>query len=69
MQRAAEGHSWIYASRDIGVAMQDIAEGKLGLAAYLKQLTGASAHAAFDPTDPLPALADIPLSWARRLGR
>ncbi len=60
VQRAAEGHSWIYASRDIGVAMQDIAEGKLGLAAYLKQLTGASAHAAFDRPTRSPRLLTFP---------
>lgn len=66
LQRAKEGHNWIYASRDITVAIREIAEGKLSLAGYLKQLTSASAYAAFDIKDPLPACADIPLSLVRR---
>lgn len=67
--RAAAGASWIYAPRDLVSAMQEIDDGRLSVVGYLAQLASASSHAAFAADDPLPALADLPLSLWRRMHR
>jgi D-aspartate ligase len=67
--RAAPGYTWLYALRDLPVAIAEIADGNLGAGAYLKQLLSVSSLATFSFADPLPALADLPISLGRRLRR
>ncbi len=67
--RAAAGHSWIYAARDVIPALLDIRDGRLRLTDYLRQVGGASAYATLSATDPLPALADFPAGLLRILRR
>jgi D-aspartate ligase len=67
--RAAAGHSWIYGPRDLFSAMEDMRDGRLTLPQYLNQLTGASCFATWAGDDPLPWLADVPLSLRRLLRR
>lgn len=67
--RAMAGHSWIYALRDLSVAIADIREGKLNLGDYLRQLAGASSYAVFSGGDPIPAVVDVPLSLWRSFSR
>jgi D-aspartate ligase len=67
--RAAAGYSWLYGLKDVSVAVADIAGGRLRPWTYLRQLFGASAYATLSFADPLPALADVPMSLLRYLRR
>ena len=67
--RAAAGHSWLYGLQDLPVALAEIADGRLRPWTYLRQLFGASAYATLSLSDPLPVLADVPMSLLRYLRR
>ncbi len=67
--RAAAGKSWLYALRDFSVAIAEIRDGSLRVPAYLGQIFGASAFATFSWADPIPSLADLPVSLWRHFRR
>ena len=66
---ARSGTNWLYFPRDLMASAHDMAAGRLSPLGYLRSLRGASANAVFAWDDPWPALADIPLSAARVIGR
>jgi predicted ATP-grasp superfamily ATP-dependent carboligase len=67
--RARPGAAWMYFSRDFPEACREIIEGKLSLLAYLRSFSKPMAFAAFALGDPLPGLADWPMTIKRWLAR
>lgn len=60
------GVAWMYASRDILAAFEEISRGALTLGGYLAGFRKQLAFASFAADDPLPALAELPLLvWSR----
>ena len=67
--RAAAGHGWMYVLRDFPVALAEIFGGRLRPSSYLGQMLRTSAFATVSATDPLPMLADPPISLLRYFKR
>jgi D-aspartate ligase len=67
--RARPGAGWMYFSRDFPEAFREIFEGKLSCGAYLRSFSRPLGFAAFALDDPLPSLADWPVTIKRWLAR
>lgn len=60
------GMRWIHAVPDLQAALLMIRRGELTAGAYVRSLGGNTAHAVLALDDPMPALLELPLLWARR---
>lgn len=67
--QAKIGATWMYLSRDIVSAIQNIAAGRISFSDYLSSLRLPMALAAFAVDDPLPGIVDFPLTLTRLLAR
>src|SRR5262249_10281194 len=65
--RGRAGRRWMYLARDLVAAYQQFAAGKLALSTYLRSLRRPIVFAAFAWSDPVPGLADLPLTAYRAL--
>jgi predicted ATP-grasp superfamily ATP-dependent carboligase len=66
---ARRGVRWLFASRDIAAATQEILTGRLSPAGYIRSWRRSAASAVFAWDDPLPAVLDLPLVVARVASR
>jgi predicted ATP-grasp superfamily ATP-dependent carboligase len=63
------GATWMFVSRDVISAIQNIVRGRLTLWGYMSSFHLPMALAAFTLDDPIPGLVDLPLTFARTLIR
>ena len=68
-QSAPSNASWMYLARDAAAAAALIGSGRLNASGYLRSLATVRSCAAFSARDPLPGLADLPLTAWRVLTR
>jgi len=61
--------SWMYLIRDVAAGLRLISSGRLSAREYLRSFAGVRAWATFSLSDPMPAVADIPLTAWRVLTR
>jgi len=66
---ARPGVSWMYLIRDVAAGLRLISTGRLSVREYLGSFAGVRAWATFSLSDPIPAMADIPLTAWRVLTR
>lgn len=67
--RASPGVAWVHFSRDLAIALPDMAAGRLSAVAYLRSMQRTRAFAAHASDDLLPGLLDFPLLVPRLLRR
>ena len=66
---ARRGVRWLFASRDIAAATQEMLTGRLSPGDYIRSWRRSAASAVFAWDDPLPAVLDLPLVAARVASR
>jgi len=67
--KAAPGHAWMHAARDVVATTQLMAHERIGLADYFGSLRQKLVFASFAWDDPLPGLIELPLTVWRVGGR